>query len=113
MQLHQRGDGLLRNGHDSKPGVTHITSRVAENLAGLDSYGSAGDVDSSALRHTHWCQLHQRGDGTLRNGFGSKPSRVLTLACENGTKHIRQLLQRGDGRRFREQAFSRVKLHCC
>ena len=60
-QLHQRGDGLLRNGRGLKLGVTHIIGRVAENLAGLDSYGSAIDVDSSALRHTHWCQLHQRG----------------------------------------------------
>ena len=40
-QLHQRGDGLLRNGRGSKLGVTHIIGRVAENLAGLDSYGSA------------------------------------------------------------------------
>ena len=35
------GDGLLRNGRGSKLGVTHIFGRVAENLAGLDSYSSA------------------------------------------------------------------------
>ena len=39
--LHQQGVGLLRNGRGSKLGVTHSIGRVAENLAGLDSYGSA------------------------------------------------------------------------
>ena len=28
------------------------------------------------------CQLHQLGNGTLRNGHGSKPARMLTLPCE-------------------------------
>jgi hypothetical protein len=40
-QLHQRGNGLLRNGRGSKLGVTHFIGRVAENLAGFDSYSSA------------------------------------------------------------------------
>ena len=33
----------------SKLRATHITAVVAENLAGLDSYVSANDVDSTAV----------------------------------------------------------------
>ena len=66
----QRGHGTLRNDRRSKLCVTHITGRVAKDLAGLDSYVSASDVDPAALKHTSW--LHQRGNGTLRNGHDSK-----------------------------------------
>ena len=112
-QLHQRGHGLLRNGRGSKLCKTHEIGVVAKDLAGLDDYVSAKDVDSSALRHTHWCQLHQRGvvvgplfetgeyahilrnternahvsyiNGTLRNGRGSKlgVTHIIGRVAEN------------------------------
>ena len=117
-------------------GVTHVRSRVAKDLAVLDSYvSSASDVDSAAAlqqyRTKRTRQLHQRGDGTLRNSLGSKLRVIYRIggvgrdlagldghvsvvdvnpAALKHTNNLRQWgdvcgyqnrqLQRGDGRMF-------------
>ena len=67
------GDGLLCNGRSLKRCETHgISGRVAEDLARLDSYVCAKDIDSAAmLQRQGACNVNvlgnylQRGDGRM------------------------------------------------
>ena len=58
-KLHQRGNGTLRNGHDSKLRATHVEGSVGVDLAGLDSHVSSIDGNPAALKRTTWSR--QRG----------------------------------------------------